>query len=66
VDDSLGMAIVNSLQKLVQHLLDLNLAHRSFILSHIFFQVVLDKFKNQIKFLLVGLEDNLLQTLKMS
>ena len=63
VDDPFGVAVVNTFQKLVEHLLDTLLSHGAFVLPHILLQVVLDKFKNQIEFLLVGLEHDLFEAI---
>ena len=61
VDDPLGMAVVNSTEQLVEHLLDSLLVHGPLVLPHVLLQIVLDIFKNQIELLLVWLEDDLLE-----
>ena len=56
VDDSFGVAVVNTTEELVNHFLNLLLGHCSLVLSHKFLQIILNKFKNEIKLLLVGLK----------
>ena len=66
VDDALGVAVVDSTEKLVDHFLDLGLGHCFFVASHVFLQVVLDIFKNEVEFLLIWLEHNLFQAKNVS
>ena len=56
MDDSFGVAVVNATEQLVNHFLNLLLGHCSLVLSHKFLQIILNKFKNEIKLLLVGLK----------
>ena len=48
VNNPLGVAIVNTSQQLVDHLLDLRFAHVFLIFSHVLLQVILDIFENQV------------------
>lgn len=62
VNNPLGVAVVNTSEQLVNHLLNHSLIHVSLVFSHVFLKIILDKFKNQVEFLLVWLKDDLFKT----
>jgi hypothetical protein len=46
VDNPSGMAVVESVAELVDKQFDLIRCHGSFVLAHVFFEVVVDQFKH--------------------
>ena len=62
MNDPLGMAVVDTPEKLVKHFLDLHLAHVLLVFSHVFLKIILDEFEDQVKLLLLRLKDDLFKT----
>jgi hypothetical protein len=62
MNDSLRVAVVDASEELVDHLLDLRLAHVLLVFPHVLLQVILDEFENQVKLLLLRLKHDLFQT----
>ena len=60
MDNPLRMAVVNTPENLVQHLLYLQLRDIPLLLSHVFLQVIVNVFKNQIQLLFLRLKHYLL------
>ena len=62
VDDPPGVAVVEAVAQLVEEQLHLIGSHRLLVLAHVFLEIVVDKFKDKIQFLLCGNIDHFAET----
>ena len=62
MDDSPGVAIVNPIDELIKEKLDLILRDGVLVLRHIFLEIVVNILKDQVKFFVSWLINNLIQT----
>ena len=61
MDDSPGVAIVNPIDELIKEKFDLILRDGVLVLRHIFLEIVVNILKNQVKFFVSWLINNLIQ-----
>jgi hypothetical protein len=52
MDNPSGMAVIESIAELIDEQFDLVGCHGGFVLAHVFFEIIVDQFKNQIQFFL--------------